>query len=67
MADTSHMTYEEYMAFLYDRGARRLGYQSYAEQRADIDATLKLRLEDRDASGRADMEAWAKAQLHGGN
>ena len=57
------MTDEQYMAFLYDRGAKRLGYASYAAQRADMDATLKQRRDKAEADERAAREAWAMAQL----
>lgn len=57
------MTDEQYMTSLYDRGARRLGYDSYEAQRADMDATDKERSEKAKADARADMEAWAKALL----
>jgi hypothetical protein len=57
------VTDEQYMAFLYDRGAKRLGYESYEEQCRDMDAALSERRAKREAEERADMEAWAKAQL----
>lgn len=53
------MTDEEYMAYLYDRGARRLGYESYEALRADLDASLARRRAREDG----DLDAWGKAQL----
>lgn len=54
---------DAYMGFLYDRGARRLGYASYEEQRTDMDSALRERRAKEEADKRAAMTAWAKAQL----
>lgn len=56
-------TDEQYMTFLYDRAAKRFGYESYEAQRKDMDAALSQRLAKEQAARRADMKAWAKAQL----
>lgn len=52
------------MSFLYDRGAKRLGYESYDAQVTAMDAALSERLTKERAARRADMEAWTKVQLN---
>ena len=61
--DRSCTTDAEYMQFLYDRAAQRLGYESYEAQRADMEAATAERDARERTSRRADMEAWAKIQL----
>jgi hypothetical protein len=53
----------EYMAFLYDRAAQRLGYESYADQSAALDAAMSERRAKEESARKADLEAWARAQL----
>jgi hypothetical protein len=57
------MTDAEYMQFLYDRAARRDGYESHEAQRAYLESLTAERDARERASQRADMEAWAKIQL----
>ena len=60
------MTDEEYMNFLYDRAARRDGFDSYADQKGADDARIAERREKEEAARKADMEAWAAACLRNG-